>query len=321
MLRPIPFPILLTRLLRELENLAEHRGASVFELPARRIWQPAGLDTSITHHGRVASTPFGPAAGPHTQLAQNFVPAWLAGARVFELKTVQARDDLQIPRPCIDMATVGYNIEWSQELTLAESAREYVKAMMLVTILGRGVPHLLPLPEKATSTLFDLSVGYDLAGLRSDKIATFLDTMRAPQALLGELLGELPQDMSRFARLPFPESVSRSVTLSTFHGCPPDEIERIAEWLLAERDLDVTIKLNPTLLGEHDLLELLHERLDYRDIVVPRSAFANDPVFDDVVGMVERLGAHARSLGKSFGIKFTNTLVVENHRPAFSRSE
>lgn len=321
MLRPIPFPILLTRLIRELEALAEHRGASVFELPARRIWQPAGLDTSITHHGRVASTPFGPAAGPHTQLAQNFVPAWLAGARVFELKTVQARDDLEIPRPCIDMATVGYNIEWSQELTLPESAREYVKAMMLLTILARGVPHLMPLPERATQTVFDLSVGYDLAGLRTPKIAAFLDAMRAPHALVGELLSELPPSLSRFARLPFPESVSRSVTLSTFHGCPPHEIERIAEWLLTERDLDLTLKLNPTLLGEHDLLELLHERLDYRDIVVPHSAFANDPTFDDVTDMVARLATLARGLGKSFGIKLTNTLVVENHRPAFPRSE
>lgn len=321
MLRPIPFPILLTRLIRELEALAEHRGASVFELPARRIWQPAGLDTSITHHGRVASTPFGPAAGPHTQLAQNFVPAWLAGARVFELKTVQVRDDLQIPRPCIDMATVGYNIEWSQELSLPESAREYVKAMMLLTILARGVPHLLPLPERATQTVFDLSVGYDLAGLRSPKIAAFLDAMRAPQALVGELLSELPPAMSRFARLPFPESLSRSVTLSTFHGCPPHEIEHIAEWLLTERDLDVTIKLNPTLLGEHDLLELLHERLDFRDIVVPGSAFANDPTFEDVTDMVARLGALAKGLGKGLGIKLTNTLVVENHRPNFPRSE
>lgn len=321
MLRPIPFPILLTRLVRELEALSEHRGASVFELPARRIWQPAGLDISITHHGRVASTPFGPAAGPHTQLAQNFVPAWLAGARVFELKTVQVRDDLKIPRPCIDMATVGYNIEWSQELTLPESAREYVKAMMLLTILARGVPHLLPLPERATQTVLDLSVGYDLAGLRSPKVAAFLDAMRAPQALVGELLSELPPAMSRFARLPFPESVSRSVTLSTFHGCPPHEIERIAEWLLTERDLDVTIKLNPTLLGEHDLLELLHERLDFRDIVVPGSAFANDPTFEDVADMVARLGALARALGKGFGIKLTNTLVVENRRPNFPRSE
>lgn len=321
MLRPIPFPILLTRLIRELEALAEHRGASVYELPARRIWQPAGLDLSVAHHGHLASTPFGPAAGPHTQLAQNFIPAWLAGARFFELKTVQVRDELEIPRPCIDMATVGYNIEWSQELTLAESAREYVKAMMLVTVLQRGVPHLLALPERATHTVFDLSVGYDLAGLRSPRVAAFLDTMRAPQVCVGELLSELPASMSRFARLPFPESVGRSVTLSTFHGCPPHEIERIADFLLTERELDVTIKLNPTLLGEQELLEILHERLGYRDIAVPHSAFANDPTFEEVGGMVERLSARAASLGRGFGIKLTNTLVVENRRPSFSRSE
>lgn len=321
MLRPIPFPILVSRLVRELEAIAEHRGASVFELPARRIWQPAGPDLSVTHHGRVASTPFGPAAGPHTQLAQNIVPAWLAGARLFELKTVQAKDDLVIPRPCIDMATVGYNIEWSQELTLLESAREYVKAMMLVTILARGLPHLLQLPESATQTVFDLSVGYDLAGLRSDKVGRFLDSMRSAVPLTRELLAELPSSFSRLGRLPYPESVAGSVTVSTFHGCPPGEIEDIALWLLEERGLDVTLKLNPTLLGEHDLLELLHERLDFRDIRVPSSAFANDPTFDEVVPMIERLGARAAELGRGFGIKLTNTLVVDNDRPFFPKTE
>ncbi|MEG0338871.1 MAG: selenate reductase, partial [Oscillospiraceae bacterium] len=33
--------------------------------------------------------PFGPAAGPHTQLAQNIIAAYVGGSRFFELKTVQ----------------------------------------------------------------------------------------------------------------------------------------------------------------------------------------------------------------------------------------
>ena len=37
-------------------------------------------------------TPFGPAAGPNTQLAQNIIASYVAGSRFFELKTVQVMD-------------------------------------------------------------------------------------------------------------------------------------------------------------------------------------------------------------------------------------
>ena len=41
-------------------------------------------------------TPFGPAAGPNTQLAQNIVAGYFAGARFFELKTVQKLDGTEL---------------------------------------------------------------------------------------------------------------------------------------------------------------------------------------------------------------------------------
>ena len=66
------------------------------------------------------ATPVGPAAGPHTQLAQNIVTAWLAGARVVELKTVQVLDGdairAAVPKPCINAEDEGFNCEWSTEL-------------------------------------------------------------------------------------------------------------------------------------------------------------------------------------------------------------
>ena len=37
--------------------------------------------------------------------------------------------------------------------------------------------------------------------------------------------------------------------------------------------------------------------------------------------MVERLGAYAEARGRSFGVKFSNTLVVENHKRFFPASE
>jgi putative selenate reductase len=166
---PVPFGTLVARLFRELELRQ-----AAFDLPARRFvaLDPA-RDLSVSIHGHRAATPFGPAAGPHTQLAQNIVLSWLAGGRVMELKTVQVKDDLVIPRPCIDMQTVGYNVEWSQELSLGRSLEEYVKASMLVEML-RASGHAPGYgggdasgPAGLGDTVYDMSVGYDLAGIRS----------------------------------------------------------------------------------------------------------------------------------------------------------
>ena len=117
-------------MLREAE-----REQKIFDLPARRFWRGRTTSTlSVVVHGHRVANPVGPAAGPHGQMAQNVLLSWLAGGRFIELKTVQLNDRLTIPRPCIDMQTVGYNVEWSQELRLAESLREYVKGSMLIDV-------------------------------------------------------------------------------------------------------------------------------------------------------------------------------------------
>src|SRR5689334_2119401 len=126
-LRPAPLANLLRRVFRELEQEGK-----VFDLPARKFWHGApDLDLSVDFHGHPAANPLGPAAGPQDQMAQNIVLSWLAGSRILELKTVQVNDRLVIPRPCIDATSVGYNVEWSQELRLADSLREYVMGSML----------------------------------------------------------------------------------------------------------------------------------------------------------------------------------------------
>ena len=53
-------------------------------------------------------------------------------------------------------------------------------------------------------------------------------------------------------------NISSSITESTLHGCPPDEIERIATYLITEKHLHTFIKCNPTLLG----YEYARKRLD-----------------------------------------------------------
>ena len=86
-------------------------------------------------YGVEIETPFGVAAGPHTQMAQNIITAWLVGARLIELKTVQTLDELDVNKPCIDVADEGYNVEWSQELKVHESFDEYLRAWVLIHAL------------------------------------------------------------------------------------------------------------------------------------------------------------------------------------------
>ncbi len=118
---------------------------TMFDLPWKEMYRGSSqVDVSARFHGLPAGTPLGPAAGPHDQLAQNIVLAWLGGSRIIELKTVQILDELVINRPCIDATNIGFNIEWSQELKLQETLQEYVKASMIIDILREenalGVP-------------------------------------------------------------------------------------------------------------------------------------------------------------------------------------
>ena len=314
---PAPFSALLRRMLREFE-----REGKVFDLPARKFWHGApDLDTSVSFHGHRAANPVGPAAGPHAQMAQNIVLAWLAGSRILELKTVQVNDRLTIPRPCIDMQNVGYNVEWSQELTLDESRREYVKGSMLVDVL-----RALNFTGRASDldkqeTVFDLSVGYDLAGVRSERVRAWMDGLRDASRLVDELRREVPDDLRRFRDVEFRTRVSEQVTLSTFHGCPAGEIEALAAFLMTEMDLHVTVKLNPTLLGRETVDGLLHDALGYTEVRTRPEDFARDLQWEQAQELTDRLTELARARGRAFALKFSNTLVVRNHRSFFPRSE
>lgn len=314
-LRPYPFESLVRRALLELEQERK-----LFDLPlAKGYFGHPELDFSAKLHGRRVASPLGPAAGPHTQMAQNIALSWMAGCRVMELKTVQVNDRLEIPRPCIDMQTVGYNIEWSQELRIQESLEEYVKAWMLIEILKAS--ELIPLEEGFGDTVFDLSLGYDLAGIRTPQVQAFIDSMLDATELIDRFRKQIPAEFSRFRDLDFESCLSDQVTLSTFHGCPPDEIEGIAQHLLEEKGLHTVVKLNPTLLGPERVNEWLHDRLGYTEARVPRQAFEEDTHWEEMTAFCERLGALAERLELGFGVKFTNTLIVENHRDFFPASE
>ena len=314
-LAPYPLAALARRMLREFDTRK-----SIFDLPRRKfVLGDPRHDLSVRFQGHTAATPFGPAAGPNTQLAQNIVLCWLAGGRVMELKTVQVNDRLTIPRPCIDMQTVGYNVEWSQELTLEQSLEEYVKAAMLIRMLeasGR-----LDLAPGFGRTVFDMSVGYDLEGIRNERVQAFIRGMLDATPVIERLRRELPVELGPLRDLDFPTRLSDTLTLSTFHGCPPGEIEAMVGHLMREHGLSCVVKLNPTLLGANEARRLLHDALGYRELRVPDDAFEKDASWEQATALMDRLGGVAHELGLHLGVKFSNTLIVENHRSFFPASE
>ena len=311
--QPISADRLFAWVFRELDA----RG-SIFGIPRQLFFVPdAQSRFATTVFGQSIDTPLGPAAGPHTQLAQNIVAAWLCGARYIELKTVQTLDELDVSKPCIDMQDEGYNVEWSQELKVHESVEEYVRAWVLIHALHRK----LGFPGEQPDVVFNLSVGYNLEGIRQPNMQWFLDQM----ADAGEHERALVETLARYypavADLHIPKQLSDNVTLSTMHGCPPDEIESISAYLLKERGLHTLVKCNPTLLGPECVRQILNEDLEYRDIVVPDEAFGHDLKYADAVPMLRNLRAVADACGLEFGVKLSNTLEVENHRPVFDESE
>ncbi|MFQ5639361.1 MAG: 4Fe-4S dicluster domain-containing protein [bacterium] len=300
--------------------LAEFKAKeSIYGYPKRKMYLGfPEVDFSVDFHDRRAETLLGPASGPHSQMVQNIVLAFLGGGRIMELKTVQILDQLEIPRPCIDIRNIGFNVEWSQEMRLEDSFNEYVTAWVLLKIIEEmeilGAPKGAPFYD----TIFDVSVGYDLKGIQSPRMHKWLSEFKNAAPAIDRILDSLPSQFAQYKRLHIDSEISNSVTLSTFHGCPGDEIESIVEHLISEHGFHVIVKMNPTVLGYNFVAKTLHDDLGYRELALDPKAFENDVSFDDAVAMMKRLEGFAQKHGVKVGAKFTNTLVVKNNQHVFN---
>jgi len=258
--------------------------------------------------------PFGPAAGPHTQLAQNLIASYAAGARFFELKTVQIIDgeDLPVSKPCILAPDECYNVEWSTELYVPQALDEYIKGWYAIRLLSRE----LGLGAE-DGFIFNMSVGYDLEGIKTAKIDSFIEGLKdAGNTESWKLCKQWTADNLLKFRYVDKQCIDNigtkicdSITLSTLHGCPPEEIERIATYLLKEKGLHTFIKCNPTLLGYEYARETL-DKLGFDYMSFDDKHFKADLQFDDAVPMFKRLQALADDLSLEFGVKLTNTFPV-----------
>ena len=289
--------------------LAEEKHSQIFGIRKELFFVPQPDDVfKMRRYGQDLETPIGVAAGPHTQLSQNIICAWLTGARYIELKTIQTRDDLEVTKPCIDMTDEGYNCEWSQELKLDQSFNEYLNAWILINLLkdkfGWGDPD-------SRGFIFNMSVGYDLDGILNPNVQTFLNRMADCTAEKAVKIDALARVYPRIKKLEIPHTISDSITISTMHGCPPDEVEKIGRYFIEERKLNTTIKLNPTLLGPEQLRHIVNDELGF-EVEVPDEAFEHDLEYDAGVALIESLLKKAAKVGVVFNLKLTNTLETVN---------
>lgn len=306
---PIPFPQLVDWVVKDKKTKG-----SVFG-----VKKPYKADEQYvrTIFGRKLETPIGPAAGPHTQLSQNIAAAYYAGSRFFELKTVQIMDGAElaacVSKPCIKADDECYNCEWSTELYVPQAMEEYIKAWFLLHVMAKefGIGSL-------DGFQFNISVGYDLKGIKSEKIDTFLNTMKEAkdsevfqqcrEYLLANL--DLFEHVTKEDVESIPSDICNSVTISTLHGCPPQEIEKIANYLITEKGFHTFIKCNPTLLG-YEFARKTMDEMGYDYVAFGDFHFKDDLQYEDAVPMLTRLMALCEEKGLEFGVKITNTFPVD----------
>ena len=311
-MKSIPFGQLMEWILEEHKKTGQ-----IFGIQKAYVADP---DRTVEIFGRKLETPVGPAAGPHTQLAQNLAAAYYAGGRFFELKTVQKMDGPElsacIPKPCIVAEDEAYNCEWSTELYVPQAMEEYVKAWMTIHVIAKEFG--LGSPD---GFQFNMSCGYNLEGIQDPKIDAFIEGLK--DAKDTEVFKECRIWLLEHAELfehvtkedieAIPSEVCNSITLSTMHGCPPQEIENIVMYLLKEKHINTYVKCNPTLLG-YEFVRKAMDGLGYDYMAFTDFHFKDDLQYEDAVPMLKRLMAAAEQEGLAFGVKLTNTFPVDIKR-------
>lgn len=310
-------PMAFSHLMEWCKEEYEQKG-SIFGVPKEKFFKSE--KTFVNAFGDELSSPVGPAAGPQSQLAQNIIASYLAGARFMEVKTVQIMDGEEIQnavaRPCIFAEDECYNCEWSTELTVPQAFAEYLKAYFAIHVLAKE----LGLADKKDFA-YNLSVGYNLEGIQSEKIDTYIEGMKdasetevfkACYAYLAENLDQFEMFNAEDLQAISPK-ITNSITLSTLHGCPADEIEKIAHYLLTTKKMHTFVKFNPTMLG-YDYARKTLDELGYDYISFTDFHYKNDLQYEDAVEMIKRLRAVGKENGLQFGLKITNTCPVDVKR-------
>ena len=155
-----------------------------------------------------------------------------------------------VPRPCILAADEGYNQEWSTELTVQQAQDEYIKAWCALKVMskvyGFGDPD---------GFVFNMSVGYDLDGIKGRKVNTYINNMMDAGKT------DAVQGMSRSPDRALPgkeKDFIASISPRCFpqrHGLHAPRLSAAGDRahrkriFSTEKHLHTFVKCNPTILG------------------------------------------------------------------------
>jgi len=306
---------LLKYILKDLNSKSE-----IFGISEKLFYKPWFYHVLYTKSGgKFLHNPLGLASGPHTQLAQNIVAGWLCGARFIELKTVNETNYTKQNNPSIDVPFEGYNCGSSHELPVREVFDQYLNAWILIHILHNRLYKSVR-KDVEVGTVFNMSLGSSLIQVRSEEILWFIDKMMNCSEELENKIKTIKNIYPSVTSLKIPTNISNSVTLSVEQGSVPREIEYVVKYLMMDKKLHTTLKLNPTLLGVKSIRALLNKNRGY-DVHIPDSVFDDNLQYVDLIDLISKLQKTADEMKLELNFKVSNALNCLKESRALPKDE
>ncbi|MCR4806074.1 MAG: putative selenate reductase subunit YgfK [Lachnospiraceae bacterium] len=301
-LKPLTFDHLMRWILKE-----QKKSGSIFGV--RDFYQANPFKTLQIGNDRI-ETPFGPAAGPHTQYAQSIIAAYAAGCRFFELRTVCPRDLNQDPE--ISVGSEAINVEGAGNLNFEESYAEYCKAWVAIKALS--VEYKM---GGIDNFIFNISAGYTYEDFTSPEMSDFLDKMRdaTRSPVFAECINFLKDNIDLFQNLTLEDIedispvISTGISVCTPIDCSINELENIARYLMVDRKFDIGIKLSAAMLG-YDYCRNTLDSMGYFDIEISRESIDKCVKYYDMIPIINKLLGIANKEGRLFGVKLTGAFPI-----------
>ena len=301
---PYPFPALARRMFRELE-----RNEAIFDLPASRFVSDPGRDLAVRSTGTVRVVRSGRRPVHRPRWRRTSCSPGSAAAAIMELKTVQIDDELRSRGPASTCRRSDSTSSGRRSSSSSSRSRSTSRERCSSRCCERGP---LPSARGFERVVYDLSVGYDLAGIQTSGCSAFIRGMQDASRVVERLRAEIPaSSTSARPRLPHPavrhgdaEHVSRL----------PARRDRADHRVPAARDRAAQHhQVQPDAARAGRARELLHDTLGYEDFRSRQRLRARHPLGAGG-GDARALSETAAAVGLGLGAKFSNTLIVENDR-------
>lgn len=299
-LRPIPIHRLLEHIAREMEM-----SSTVFSVPPG--YRGTGRGATLPF-GRL-ELPLGVAPGPHSQMAQNLICAYVAGARAFGLTTVSLAEP-DAPGAYIQASGHCRRRVRGGSLSLEEMTGEFIKGSFVIQLLARELGLGDP-----RGTIFAMGVPGDRAVLESPELTAFFDAMADASStpLWEECRQGAREAIRRFNNVDkscldeLDPHISAMAILDWTGSA--EALENAADYLLETRGLHTYIKLTPAALGTLAVEAGLAAQGE-GDAPLDRAAFG--PTVEELAPTIVRLAEKAKRRGLTLGLELSGSLPLLN---------